>query len=259
MATMLVATSTQMNTIAADQSLVEASTTQPPYINAKTLLHGIVTELNESSTEYKMADVYGCCSKSETCTAGDDDDDDDDDVNFQMEQRVIGSMAQMTKEQSLQVLNEAKQAWNNGSGTWPQMSLKERIQKIETFITELTKSREEIVTTLMWEIGKNRKDAEAEFDRTVQFVKESIAAIQNPNNGDFDSEFQEIGSTRAFVRRAAFGIIMCLGPYNYPLNETYATLIPALLMGNIVVMKIPTIGGLAHLISSKSDIRIYIC
>ena len=29
---------------------------------------------------------------------------------------------------------------------------------------------------------------------------------------------------------------------NYPLNETYATLIPALLMGNVVVMKVPTVG-----------------
>jgi acyl-CoA reductase-like NAD-dependent aldehyde dehydrogenase len=29
---------------------------------------------------------------------------------------------------------------------------------------------------------------------------------------------------------------------NYPLNETYATLIPALLMGNVVLMKVPTVG-----------------
>lgn len=34
------------------------------------------------------------------------------------------------------------------------------------------------------------------------------------------------------------GIVLCLGPMNYPLNETYATLIPALLMGNVVLMKV---------------------
>jgi len=28
-----------------------------------------------------------------------------------------------------------------------------------------------------------------------------------------------------------------MGPYNYPLNETFTTLIPALLMGNTVVFK----------------------
>jgi glyceraldehyde-3-phosphate dehydrogenase (NADP+) len=38
---------------------------------------------------------------------------------------------------------------------------------------------------------------------------------------------------------------------NYPLNETYAALIPALLMGNVAIMKIPTVGGLSHLLTSK--------
>ena len=68
---------------------------------------------------------------------------------------------------------------------------------------------------------------------------------------EYASSWQTIGSTKAFVRRAAIGIIMCLGPYNYPLNETYATLIPSLLMGNVVIMKIPTVGGLCHLLTSK--------
>jgi glyceraldehyde-3-phosphate dehydrogenase (NADP+) len=39
---------------------------------------------------------------------------------------------------------------------------------------------------------------------------------------------------------------------NYPLNETYATLIPALLMGNVVLMKIPTVGGLVHLLTMEA-------
>ncbi len=43
---------------------------------------------------------------------------------------------------------------------------------------------------------------------------------------------------------------MCLGPMNYPFNETYVTLIPALLMGNVVIMKIPMVGGLSHLLTS---------
>jgi len=68
---------------------------------------------------------------------------------------------------------------------------------------------------------------------------------------EYSAGWQTIGSTKAFVRRAAIGIIMCLGPMNYPLNETYATLIPALLMGNVAIMKIPTVGGLAHLLTSK--------
>ncbi|MDZ7646786.1 MAG: aldehyde dehydrogenase family protein [Cytophagales bacterium] len=33
------------------------------------------------------------------------------------------------------------------------------------------------------------------------------------------------------------GVALCMGPYNYPLNETFSTLFPALIMGNTVVFK----------------------
>ena len=68
---------------------------------------------------------------------------------------------------------------------------------------------------------------------------------------EYSGEWQTVGSTKALVRRAAIGIILALGPYNYPLNETYATIIPALLMGNVVLLKVPTVGGLVHFLTSK--------
>ena len=46
------------------------------------------------------------------------------------------------------------------------------------------------------------------------------------------------------IRRTPLGVVLCMGPYNYPLNETFATLIPALLMGNTVVFKPPQYGTL---------------
>lgn len=39
---------------------------------------------------------------------------------------------------------------------------------------------------------------------------------------------------------------------NYPLNEMYAILMPALLMGNTVVMKLPAIGGLVHILTAPA-------
>src|SRR5262249_19608263 len=46
------------------------------------------------------------------------------------------------------------------------------------------------------------------------------------------------------IRRTPLGVVLCMGPYNYPLNETFATLIPAMIMGNTVVFKPPTFGVL---------------
>jgi len=42
---------------------------------------------------------------------------------------------------------------------------------------------------------------------------------------------------RALIRRGPLGVVLCLGPYNYPLNETFALLIPAIIMGNTAVFK----------------------
>jgi glyceraldehyde-3-phosphate dehydrogenase (NADP+) len=167
-----------------------------------------------------------------------------------LRQVEIGQMPQFGTNQALQVLEQAELAWKGGGGVWTQLSLAERCKAMERFLVELSKKREEIVHALMWEIGKNLPDAQAEFDRTVQFCEQVIDTIRT--DAEFVGGWTTMGSTTAWVRRAAIGIILCLGPYNYPLNETYATLIPALLMGNIVILKIPTVGGLVHLLTIEA-------
>ena len=47
-----------------------------------------------------------------------------------------------------------------------------------------------------------------------------------------------------------------LGPFNYPFNETYCTLIPAILMGNSVVMKLPNVGCLAHICTMEAYAKV---
>jgi glyceraldehyde-3-phosphate dehydrogenase (NADP+) len=54
------------------------------------------------------------------------------------------------------------------------------------------------------------------------------------------------GGFAARVRRAPLGVALCLGPYNYAVNEVFTTVIPALIMGNPVVMKTPRYGVLAN-------------
>mmetsp|Transcript_23948 Transcript_23948/g.36998 ORF Transcript_23948/g.36998 Transcript_23948/m.36998 type:complete len:632 (-) Transcript_23948:169-2064(-) len=223
------------------------SDVEPPFVDAKLFKDGqVVTDIDDTP----LADVYGCCEIRTTAATTNGEDDVDascDEETTSLSPVVIGSMPQFSRDQTMQVLESAKQAWKGGMGVWTQMSLKQRIHHVQQFLKELQNSRTEIINVLMWEIGKNYKDAAQEFDRTIEFAHNVIRVISSSE--EYDASWQTIGTTKAFVRRAAIGIIMCLGPYNYPLNETYATLIPALLMGNVVIMKIPTVGGLAHLLT----------
>lgn len=217
-----------------DATCVADTTRKSPFVAPRVMAKGAVREV--TSDAMPMEDVLGCCAS--------------DEKKQEIVPQVIGSLPQMSTEQTLEIAKAAKSAWNGGSGVWPQMSLSKRVTAVENFLTELKKQRESIIELLMWEIGKNEADATSEFDRTIEFAQQVIDVVKSdPEFGG--ASWQSIGATRAFVRRAAIGIILCLGPYNYPLNETYATLIPALLMGNIVILKIPTIGGLSHLLTSK--------
>ena len=50
---------------------------------------------------------------------------------------MIGTLAKMGPSDALFALDAASEAWDSGQGTWPQMSLKQRIAAIEAVVEEL--------------------------------------------------------------------------------------------------------------------------
>ncbi|HLT53801.1 MAG TPA: aldehyde dehydrogenase family protein, partial [Flavobacteriaceae bacterium] len=91
------------------------------------------------------------------------------------------------------------------------------------------------VKLLMWEIGKNLPDSEKEFDRTVEYIEDTIEEYKQIDRDA--AKFEKHDGVYAHIRRGPLGVVLCLGPYNYPLNETFALLIPALIMGNTAIFK----------------------
>jgi glyceraldehyde-3-phosphate dehydrogenase (NADP+) len=108
----------------------------------------------------------------------------------------------------------------------------------------MAKKRSEVVNLLMWEIGKSAGDSAKEFDRTIQYCKDTIDSLKDLDRKSSTFEMEE--GVIAQIRRAPLGKVLCMGPFNYPLNETYTTLIPALIMGNTVIMKPAKYGVLLH-------------
>ena len=115
------------------------------------------------------------------------------------------------------------------------MSVTQRIEHVENFLAAMRVKRDEVVKLLMWEIGKTLKDSEREFDRTCDYIVETIKAYKDLDRNS--AKFVDEQGFMAQIRRVPLGVSLCMGPYNYPLNETFTTLIPALIMGNTVVFK----------------------
>jgi glyceraldehyde-3-phosphate dehydrogenase (NADP+) len=152
-----------------------------------------------------------------------------------LEPVVLGSTPLLTAKESEEALNAAVKAWDNGRGVWPTMHVAERIAHVERFLAAMRAKRSEVVKLLMWEIGKTLKDSEKEFDRTVDYIADTITALKEADR--HATKFLQEQGIMGQVRRVPLGVSLCMGPYNYPLNETFSTMFPALLMGNPVILK----------------------
>lgn len=161
---------------------------------------------------------------------------------------VLGRLAAMDEESSVRAVEAAAAAWDGGQGEWPQTPLPDRIAALEKFWTVLRARRDEIVEVLQWEICKTTQDAARELDRTERFAREVMDAIRAGKNEEF-GQWTTIDGVRGRVRRGPVGVCLMLAPFNYPLNEMYAMMMPALLMGNTIVLKLPSIGGLVHILT----------
>ena len=148
---------------------------------------------------------------------------------------ILGSIPSMGEAEALEAVNAASVAYNNGQGLWPTMKVADRIKCMSNFVTQMKETRSEVVKYLMWEIGKSLGDSEKEFDRTVEYIYDTIEDYKLLDSNS--SRFTKSQGVNAMVRRGPLGVVLCLGPYNYPLNETFSLLIPALIMGNTVIFK----------------------
>ena len=91
----------------------------------------------------------------------------------------LGSYPQMGSKDTLEVLDSAINAYDLGRGEWPTMKVKDRILQVESFLNEMKQKRDQIIVLLMLEIGKNRLDSENEFDRTVEYIADTIEAVKD--------------------------------------------------------------------------------
>lgn len=158
--------------------------------------------------------------------------------------KVLGSYPLISAEAAMEALEAASKAYDFGRGDWPTMSVEQRIRHVESFVKAMAAFRNHVIKYLMWEIGKNLADSAKEFDRTVQYINDTIDALKKIDRDG--SQFTIAEGVIGQIRRAPIGTVLCMGPFNYPLNETFTMLIPALIMGNTLIFKVPRQGALVH-------------
>lgn len=184
-----------------------------PFEQNTYLIDGELLEWNGA-----MADVHSTCSSTKA-----------------YEPTFLGRVPIMGEKQAYEALKSACSAYDKGKGLWPTMKAKDRIKAVRKFLKKLQGKRKEVALLMMWEIGKSISESYKEFDRTIQYIENTIKAYEEID--DNSSHFTTHEGISAHIRRGPLGVVLCLGPYNYPLNETFALIIPALIIGNTVIFK----------------------
>ncbi|MET0236044.1 MAG: aldehyde dehydrogenase family protein [Kibdelosporangium sp.] len=128
-------------------------------------------------------------------------------------------------------VDAAVRAANKAFVTWSQTSVEERVAVIRRISAELASRRDEVAATVTAEMG-----SPISFSLNVQAslpiaVTTGVADLLE---GEF-SFSEEIGNS--LVLREPIGVVACITPWNYPLHQIVAKVIPALAAGNTVVLK----------------------
>lgn len=133
-------------------------------------------------------------------------------------------------------------------GTWSRAPVETRIAAVEKLSAHLAADVERIATLLMWEIGKPVAAARAEVTRSIDYIKDTIAALRAMEQA-VAIYTGVAGKTTHHAKDVTrpLGTVLCVAPFNYPINEFLTTIIPALLAGNVVIAKTPRFGVLANI------------
>lgn len=167
------------------------------------------------------------------------------DIRSPIDDSVVGALQVVTTGEIDAVMAISK----SGQAKWEATPLNQRV-KIMHLAADWIRHFEEYLTTLLAkEIGKTTGEAKSEIVRTADLIDYYADEAQSMRGETLDSDnFPGYDKGRiGLIERVAWGTVLAIAPFNYPVNLSASKIAPALLMGNAVVFKPPTQGGISAL------------
>jgi acyl-CoA reductase-like NAD-dependent aldehyde dehydrogenase len=115
----------------------------------------------------------------------------------------------------------------------------------------LAKEAEQLVEMIIAHVGKPRKAAAIEVNRTIAFIRACATYLPSLKGEVVPVDLAPAGAgLLGFTRRIPYGVVAAVTPFNAPSNLLTQKLAPALITGNAVIIK-PCLEGtrIAQLIS----------
>ena len=127
-------------------------------------------------------------------------------------------------------VGDAAKAAAAARAAWSKLTIAERAAHLERFKAAIAAHAKDLADAIVLETGKIRGEAAQEIQTLLgrfDLVKAAIA-------GDLKPGAVAPGES---LRYAPLGVVGVIGPFNFPLHLCHAHVVPALLLGNTVVVK----------------------
>src|SRR5262249_10281764 len=120
--------------------------------------------------------------------------------------------------------------------TWKRVPITERAAICRRTLDWLVERAGEIGEELTWQIGRPIAYSPNEIRRGFQERVNYMARAAERELADIEPEPKE--NFRRFIRREPVGVVLALAPWNYPWLASVNAVVPAILAGNGVILKI---------------------
>lgn len=148
------------------------------------------------------------------------------DVENPATKQIIAQVPAAKKDDVDVAVEGAKKALSS----WRLSSLESRVEYVEKMITYFEDHKDEIVETIINELGSASKVTEQVH--FLQYIDNAKDFVKNAKSMDMVEHFDGYD-----VYKDAIGVVACLTPWNFPFGQIEKKVIPALLMGNTIVLK----------------------
>lgn len=127
------------------------------------------------------------------------------------------------------ILHEASLAFKS----WRQESLQSRIARVRRFGDELSARAETIARLVAIETGKPFDEALSE----AKLLGAKVAVTVDEALRLVETQQLDLGSAVGEIHYRPHGVLLIIGPFNFPVHLSNGHIIPALLMGNVCILK----------------------
>jgi glyceraldehyde-3-phosphate dehydrogenase (NADP+) len=158
---------------------------------------------------------------------------------------LLGQVQAVTKEEVDKAIDAA---WTQFP-CWRDTPMIERAKVLHSTARILEEQADYLAEIVCNEIAKPLKDAKKEVLRTAEyfdFTAEDVLRLEGETKfGDAFAGFKH--ETIVMSYRVPLGVILAIGPFNYPINLLGTKIAPALATGNACIVKPPTAGSISAL------------